>query len=66
MVVRRVIVDAGASPTSAEAPQQVGGHTTLIQKDEPRRVNRRRDAAPVRPGRGDVRPILFGCAYRFF
>ena len=66
VVMRGVIVDAGAPPTPAVATQQVGGDPAFIQKDEPPRVNRRRDASPVRPGRGDVRPILFGGAYRVF
>ena len=66
MVVRRVIVDAGAPPTPAVAPQQVRRDPAFVEKNEARGVNRRRDVSPVRPGRGDVRPILFGSAYRFF
>ncbi len=66
VVVRRVIVDAGAPPTPAVAPYQVRGDPTFIEKDEPRWINRRRDASPVRSGRGDVGAILLGRADRFF
>ena len=57
---------AQAPPTPAVATQQVSRDPAFIQKDESRGVNRGGDAAPVRTGRCDVRPILFGRAYRFF
>jgi hypothetical protein len=62
----RVIVDAGPTATSAIAPQHVGRHAAFIQKREPGGINRGGELAPVRPGNGDVGPVLFGRAQGFF
>jgi hypothetical protein len=66
MLVGRMIVDARATATPAVAPQQVRGDATFIKKDEPGNVNRRGEALPIRPGRGDVGAILLGGPHRFF
>ena len=66
VMMRSVIVDARATPAPAVAPKQVRRHATFIEKGEAGRVNRRRDASPIRPGGGDVDAILFGRAHRFF
>lgn len=65
VMMRRVIVDARAAAAPAVAPQQIGGDATFVEKHEPGGVNRGREVAPVRPGRGDVGAILLGRADRF-
>jgi len=66
VLMRRVVVDAGATATAAVAPQHVRRDAAFIEKHEPGGVNRRGDAVPVRPGRDDVGAIPLGRAHRCF
>jgi hypothetical protein len=66
MMVRRVIVNAGAPAAPPITPEQIGGDAAFIEKDEPGGVNRGSQVTPSRPGRRDISAILFGRAYRFF
>jgi hypothetical protein len=63
---RRMIADALAARATAVPPQEIRRDAGFIEKDEVRRVPRRRRGLPLLPRRGDVRPIVFGRAYRFF
>jgi hypothetical protein len=54
---------AGAAPI---APQQIGGDPGFIEKDEVGRVQVGGGRRPLDAGGRDVRPVLFGGAYRFF
>jgi hypothetical protein len=65
-MLKQVVSKALTRPAPTVPPQQVGRDPAFIQKHEPRGVNGGRDAPPLGAGRGDVRPILFGRAYRFF
>ena len=56
--VRRVIGHALAPETPPVAAQEIGGDAAFVEKDEAGRVKR--------GGDGDVRPVLFGGAHRFF
>jgi len=63
---RRVVVDPGAPRRPPVSAQEIRGDAGLIEKDEVRRIPRRRPLAPVGAGRGDVRARVFAGAYRFF
>ena len=54
---------AGAAPI---APKKIGRDAGFIEKDEVGRVKRGSGRRPLRAGGRDVRPVLFGSAYRFF
>ena len=66
MVVRGVIVDPRAPPTTPIAAEHVCRHATFIEKHQARELNARRVDGPLPASRHDVRPILFGRAHRFF
>ena len=56
----------GAGQPAAIAANQIGPHTTLIEKHEARGIERRRRGAPDRAGAADVSAIVFRRVYRFF
>ena len=56
----------GAGQPAAIAANQIGPHTTLIEKHEARGIERRRRGAPDRAGEADVSAIVFRRVYRFF
>ena len=62
----RVVADPVAAWAAAIPPQQVRGDTSFIKKDEARGVPGRRRGLPLVPRGGDVGPVVFGRAYRFF
>ena len=64
--IRRVVGDPGAGQPAARAANQIGPHTTLIEKHEARGIERRRRGAPGRAGEADVSAIVFRRVYRFF
>ena len=64
--IRRVVGDPGAGQPTAIAANQIGPHTTLIEKHEARGIERRRRGAPGRAGAADVSAIVFRRVYRFF
>ena len=64
--IRRVVGDPGAGQPAAIAANQIGPHTTLIEKHEARGIERRRRGAPDRAGAADVSAIVFRRVYRFF
>lgn len=64
--IRGRIVDPDAPPTPTISAEQVGPHPALVQKDQPRRVERRRQLAPRGACSRDVSAVLFGRAHRFF
>ena len=64
--IRRVVWDPGAGQPAAIAANQIGPHTTLIEKHEARGIERRRRGAPGRAGEADVSAIVFRRVYRFF
>ena len=64
--IRRVVGDPGAGQPAAIAANQIGPHTTLIEKHEARGIERRRRGAPGRAGAADVSAIVFRRVYRFF
>ena len=64
--IRRVVGDPGAGQPAAIAANQIGPHTTLIEKHEARGIERRRRGAPGRAGEADVSAIVFRRVYRFF
>jgi hypothetical protein len=63
---RRMIADALAARTAAVPAQEIRRDAGFIEKNEMRRVPRRRRRLPLRPRGGDVGPVVFGRAYRFF
>jgi hypothetical protein len=63
---RRVIADAGAAWAAAVPTQQIRRDAGFIEKDEARRVPRRRRGLPLLPRGGEIGPVVFGRAYRFF
>jgi len=63
---RRMIADAGAARAPAVPAQEIRRDAGFIEKDEARRVPRRRRRLPVLARGGDVGPVVFGRAYRFF
>ena len=64
--IRRVVGNPGAGQPAAIAANQIGPHTTLIEKHEARGIERRRRGAPDRAGAADVSAIVFRRVYRFF
>jgi len=63
---RRVVTDADPARAAAIAPQQIRRDARFIEEDQACRVQRRRGPLPLFAGRGDVGPIVFGRAHRFF
>ena len=63
---RRVIADARAARAAAVPAQEIRRDAGFIEKDQMRGVPRRRRGLPLLPRGGDVRPVVFGRAYRFF
>ena len=63
---RRVIADAVAARAAAVPAQEIRRDAGFIEKDEARRVPRRRRRLPPHPRGGDVGPVVFGRAHRFF
>ena len=63
---RRVIADAVAAWAAAVPTQQICRDAGFIEKDEARRVPRRRRRLPLLPCGGEVGPVVFGRAYCFF
>ena len=61
-----MIADAGAARAPAVPAQEIRRDAGFIEKDEARRVPRRRRRLPVLARGGDVGPVVFGRAYRFF
>ena len=62
----RVVMDADPVRAAAIAPEQIRRDARFIEEDQARGIQRRRRALPRLPGRGDVGPIVFGRAHRFF
>lgn len=62
----RVIGDPLAARPAPIAAEQIGRDPAFIEKDEASRVEGRRRRLPLGPGRGDVWPVVFGRAHRFF
>ena len=60
MAVRYGLDETLAAPASAIASGHVGGRPSLIDEDQLDRIKRGLLAAPSRPRRRYVRPILFG------
>ena len=58
--------EARTAPTPPIAPGPLRLQSGLVQEDEAGAVGLRRLGAPVRPGRPDIRPILFGGVQDFF
>ena len=63
---RRVIADAVAPQAAAVPAQEIRGDARFIEKDEARRVPRRRRGLPPLPRGRDIGPVVFGRAYRLF
>ncbi len=63
---RRVIADAVAARAASVPAQEIRRDAGFIEKDEARRVPRRRRGLPLLPRGRDVGPVVFGRAYRFF
>jgi len=63
---RGVIADPVAARTAAIPAQEIRRDAGFIEKDEVRRVPRRRRGLPLLTRGGDVGPVVFGRAYRFF
>ena len=63
---RRMIADAVAARAAAVPAQEIRRDAGFIEKDETRRIPRRRRRLPLVSRRGDVGPVVFGRAYRFF
>ena len=63
---RRMIADAVAARATAVPAQEIRRDAGFIEKDEARRVPRRRRGLPLLPRGGDVGPVVFGRAHRFF
>ena len=61
-----MIADAGAARAAAVPAQEIRRDARFIEKDEARRVPRRRRGLPLLARGGDVGAIVFGGAYRFF
>jgi hypothetical protein len=61
-----VIADALAARAAAVPAQEIRRDAGFIEKDQMRGVPRRRRGLPLLPRGGDVRPVVFGRAYRFF
>ena len=62
----RVIADARAPRAASVPAQEIRRHAGFIEKDQARRVPRRRRGLPLLPRGGDVGPVVFGRAHRFF
>ena len=62
----RVIVDAGPAQGPAVPSEEIGGDASFIEKHKAGRVPGRRPSLPRHARGRDVRPIVFGRAYRFF
>ena len=58
--------EAGAAATPPIAARQLRLQCGLVEEDEAGAVELRRLGAPVRPGRPDIRPLLFGGVQDFF
>jgi alpha-D-ribose 1-methylphosphonate 5-triphosphate synthase subunit PhnG len=63
---RCMIADAVAAQTAAVPAQEIRRDAGFIEKDEARRVPRRRCGLPLLPRGGDVGPVVFGRAHRLF
>ena len=61
-----MVADPVAAWAAAVPPQQIRGDAGFIEKDEARGVPGRRGRLPLVPRGGDVGPVVFGRAYRFF
>ena len=59
-------MDADPVRAAAIAPQQIRRDARFIEEDQARGVKRRHHPLPLLASRGDVGPIVFGRAYRFF
>ena len=63
---RRMIADPVAARAASIPAQKIRRDAGFIEKDEVRRVPCRRRRLPLLPRGGDVGPVVFGGAYRFF
>lgn len=66
MAEGRVVGHPLAAQAATVAANQVRGDAGFVEKDEARRVNRRRPGLPLLACRQNVGAGLFGRAYRFF
>lgn len=63
---RRMITDTVAARPASIPAEEIRCDAGFIKKDEVRRVPRRRRRLPPLPRGGDVGPVVFGRAHRFF
>ena len=63
---RRMIADTVAARATTVPAQEIRRDTGFIEKDEARRVPRRRRRLPLLARGGDVGPVVLGRAHRFF
>ena len=63
---RYAIAAAFAHRCPAIEPRHLGVHTGLVEEDERFRIDERLRRSPQLAPRGDVRPVLLGCAQGFF
>jgi hypothetical protein len=63
---RRVIMEPRAAETAPVPPEQIGRHTTFIEKPILAHVPQRLRPSPPAARFGDIRPALFSGVYGFF
>jgi hypothetical protein len=61
-----MIADALAARTAAVPAQEIRRDAGFIEKNEMRRVPRRRRGLPLLPCGVEFGPVVFGRAFRFF
>jgi hypothetical protein len=66
VAARRVIPNARAPQTAGVPPQQVRGDAGFVDEDVLLRLVERERRAPLPPGDGDIRTMLFVGVYGFF
>ena len=66
VALRRVVRDALPAEASAVPAQQIRGDAAFIEEYQSVGIQRRRDRLPGVASRPDIRPVVFGRAYRFF
>lgn len=64
--LRRVVGDPLSASAASIPTDQIGGDTAFIEKDEAQGIQCRSGRLPVVARRADIRPVVFGRAYRFF